>query len=201
MSLTKTCSRCNLELTIDNFHINKKGKFGVASTCKECKKLYHKEWYILNRESRLEESKKYNIDNKDIVKQRSIEFRLKNRDRLREEGKLRYLRTKDKKKLYAQRYYAENKSDYFFRYAERLIKISIATPAWAKTEFEGFAILELYDKARRLSKITGNPFHVDHIVPINSKLVCGLHCIDNLRVITAKENLSKSNHYWPDMPE
>lgn len=200
MSLTKICSRCKLELTIDKFHKQKDGKFGVTSTCKECKKLYHKEWYILNRESRLEETKQYNIDNKDRVKQRSVEFRLKNKDRLREEGKLRYLKTKDKKKLYAQKYYIENKSDYFLRYAERIIRISRATPMWAKTEFEGFAILEMYDKARRLSKITGNPFHVDHIVPINSKLVCGLHCIDNLRVITAKENLSKSNHYWPDMP-
>lgn len=56
-------------------------------------------------------------------------------------------------------------------------------------------IKEYYIKSRELN------LEVDHIVPINSKLVCGLHCVDNFQMLTRSENASKGNRYWPDMPE
>ena len=40
---------------------------------------------------------------------------------------------------------------------------------------------------------------VDHIVPLNSKLVCGLHTEDNLRCVPKELNIIKGNRYWPDM--
>lgn len=43
-------------------------------------------------------------------------------------------------------------------------------------------------------------FEVDHIVPITSDIVCGLHCVDNFQLLTRQENASKSNKHWPDMP-
>ncbi len=42
-------------------------------------------------------------------------------------------------------------------------------------------------------------FEVDHVVPLNSPLVCGLHCEDNLQYLTTLENQYKSNKVWPDM--
>jgi hypothetical protein len=71
-----------------------------------------------------------------------------------------------------------------------------ATPAWANL----FFIKEIYHLAVLRAKALGGKWHVDHIVPLRSKIVCGLHCEANLRVITASQNLSKSNAYWPDMP-
>jgi len=44
-------------------------------------------------------------------------------------------------------------------------------------------------------------WNVDHIVPLRSKLVCGLHNEHNLAVIPSIDNSRKSNKYWPDMPE
>ncbi len=49
-----------------------------------------------------------------------------------------------------------------------------------------------------LAAIAGDD--VDHIVPLNSPLVCGLHCTDNLQCLTPLENMRKGNRIWPDMP-
>lgn len=70
-----------------------------------------------------------------------------------------------------------------------LAKKAQAMPRWADEK----AILGLYAEAQRLSTDTGIPHEVDHIVPLNSDLVCGLHVHFNLRVITREENRDKSN--------
>ena len=69
-----------------------------------------------------------------------------------------------------------------------------ATPKWANS----FFIEEAYRLAKLRTKIMGFPWHVDHIVPLKSPLVCGLHVHNNLQVIPAVRNLSKNNRYWPD---
>jgi hypothetical protein len=65
---------------------------------------------------------------------------------------------------------------------------------------EEFIIAEIYDLARKRTEVTGHAWQVDHIVPIRSKLVCGLHVHWNLAVIPARINRRKSNRHWPDMP-
>lgn len=71
-----------------------------------------------------------------------------------------------------------------------------AIPKWASDS----GIKAIYKQASEISKLTGIKHHVDHIVPLKSKLVCGLHVENNLQVLEAKENFAKSNLFWPDMP-
>ena len=75
--------------------------------------------------------------------------------------------------------------------------VARAYPAWANDK----AIRGFYAKARRATAATGILHHVDHVVPIRSRIVCGLHCEANLQVIPWRDNLVKGNRHWPDMPE
>jgi len=67
-----------------------------------------------------------------------------------------------------------------------------ATPTWVTPE-QKLAMRQMYLQAMQLTKLTGNRYVVDHIVPLISEEVCGLHVPWNLRVITQEENLRKSN--------
>lgn len=67
-----------------------------------------------------------------------------------------------------------------------------ASPRWLTKE-QKLAIRQLYLQAMELTKLTGERYVVDHIIPLISDEVCGLHVPWNLRVITQEENLRKSN--------
>lgn len=69
--------------------------------------------------------------------------------------------------------------------------LSKAMPSWANS----FIIEEAYELAALRTKVFGFPWHVDHIIPLQGKLVCGLHVESNLQVIPGKLNLSKGNRY------
>lgn len=75
-------------------------------------------------------------------------------------------------------------------------KLYAAWPDWC-AEHPDFATVYAAAKRRRAM---GEDVHVDHIVPICSGLVCGLHVPWNLQVLPAGPNLSKSNRWWPDCP-
>jgi hypothetical protein len=66
-----------------------------------------------------------------------------------------------------------------------------AIPLWANRK----AIRAFYEKAASRSKATGQRWHVDHVIPLAGANVCGLHVENNLCVVTAEQNLRKSNKY------
>ncbi|AXS80633.1 hypothetical protein HYN24_11740 [Dechloromonas sp. HYN0024] len=89
------------------------------------------------------------------------------------------------------------KRRYVARHGHYTRRLNQAIPKW--TNF--VAIWWFYEERDRLIVETGIKHHVHHIVPISNDWVCGLHNEFNLQVTTAKENLSMSNRFWPDMPE
>jgi hypothetical protein len=66
------------------------------------------------------------------------------------------------------------------------------TPAWL-TAIDHERIENEYKLAALLAKVTGSPWHVDHIIPLQGKMVSGLHVPSNLRAIPGIENVVKAN--------
>jgi len=76
--------------------------------------------------------------------------------------------------------------------AKRKSVILQRTPPW---DPDAHLIVAKYQVAAMLSKASGIPYHVDHIIPLQGKNVSGLHVFFNLRVIPSAENVKKSNKY------
>jgi 5-methylcytosine-specific restriction endonuclease McrA len=101
-------------------------------------------------------------------------------------------RPKNEVVQYKRKYKVANPELYKALVSVRKRRHRAATPKWVTTE-QKLAMRQLYLQAMELTKLTGERYVVDHIVPLISDEVCGLHVPWNLRVITQEENLKKSN--------
>lgn len=97
-----------------------------------------------------------------------------------------YESTRRQSKEYAQRFPAKRAANCSRCRARKLQ----ATPSWANKDL----IEVFYIKAKLMERLTGEKYHVDHVIPLKGKNVCGLHVENNLQVITAKANLQKFNN-------
>lgn len=140
-----------------------------------------KAWSERNPEKRLAASAKYRTTKLDKARENEAAYRARNREACN--ARIREWKSRNPHKL----------THYFHK--RRAAELQ-AMPAWADLD----AIEAIYAEAQRIQAEMGEPQHVDHIVPIISKLVCGLHCEANLRVLPAVDNLRKNNRSWPDMP-
>ena len=119
-------------------------------------------------------------------------WHFQNRDRMREYYKQHRLDNLERWNQNARRYKQSAKGRAVITaYANRRRTTKEnAMPAWA----DEIAIKKIYMKAAKLRQ-RGIDVHVDHIVPLHHKKVCGLHCESNLQIISAAENVRKSNKY------
>lgn len=88
-----------------------------------------------------------------------------------------------------KRYRRKNLAAYAERQRARYARRLGATPIWANLS----AIRQIYKEAEFMSLATGIPHDVDHIIPLKSLVVCGLHVETNLRVIPRNINIRKGN--------
>lgn len=98
---------------------------------------------------------------------------------------------------YLYHYYRNNKPYYYAHVAKRKAVKLNATPSWlTKDHYE--EIQNFYWLSRDLTAVSGEIYHVDHIVPLQGKNICGLHVPWNLQILPADINLSKGNSYADD---
>lgn len=85
-------------------------------------------------------------------------------------------------------HYQNNKAQYRARLSVRHKVERKAKPSWADSK----AMAGFYELAQ-LFKRAGLNLHVDHIVPLQGKNVCGLHWEGNMQLLLASKNVSKGN--------
>lgn len=75
--------------------------------------------------------------------------------------------------------------------SRRRARVREATPEWA----DPGEMRQFFHQASHLTAKSGVRHDVDHIVPLQNREVCGLHCEANLRVVPATVNRRKSNRF------
>jgi len=151
-------------------------------TCPECRKQYLKEWRNKNKERTKTKDQKYRK-----------EYYKKHKEKLSKQNKDWKTKNRERHLGLCVNWHKNNPEKSRALYAKQRAAKRQAIPPWADLE----KIKEIYKKAIELTRQSGIAHHVDHIYPLTSKYMCGLHVENNLQILTAKENISKSNRLWP----
>lgn len=191
--MNKVCRVCVQSLPVHYFSKDRYAKDGLVAFCKWCRR----DKYLENRAEVLAHSKKYNEVNSQQRRKRCLDYYYRNQSDRSQKMADWYRSNKDKVRDAARDYIARNPGYGARKQAARRAAVLRATPSWADHD----KITAIYALSAWLTKLTGVSWEVDHIIPLRSKIVCGLHVETNLRVILAAENLAKGNRQWPGMPE
>lgn len=144
--------------------------------CPICNIILHYSCYYENnnccKACDSERHKLFYVENTDKVLDRNREWKKANPDKVLSQ---------------ASEYYNTHKAESKARNIKRKIGVDRATPIWANIE----AMNLIYSNREEGE-------HVDHIIPLQHPLVCGLHCEFNLQYLSAFDNVSKSNKFDPE---
>ena len=140
-------------------------------------KKKNRDRYYANRDERLVKAKVYREANPEKVKT--------SKKRAMEKKREYYLqKTRDWGKANPHRVLAQSRE-------KQTRKIQAILPT---TDLD--LIEKIYEQRLIMAEENGEEYHVDHIIPLSKG---GAHHQDNLRIITAKENMEKGNKYIPEL--
>ena len=178
----KTCSKCKESKPLSEFHRKSDARDGLYPLCKLCVKAKNAARVAADPEKN---------------RRQVYEWNTKNIERRREIAREHYYKNTEKIKSRGAKWQKENPE----RVAAKAMAYEAAKlkaiPLWANLA----KIAQIYKDAVKLANKNGIDYHVDHVVPLRGKTVCGLHCEANLTILEASKNRSKGNRHWPDMPE
>lgn len=188
----KLCVSCKAQKSLSEFYKRKDSPDGYRNDCKDCRKVLSSKNHYANHEAKKAQFKVAYKKRKASNPNLSAEQYAKNREKDLERSKLAYQANAEDRKA-KQRHWSKTNRGTANALAKnyKLKKIN-ATPAWL-SESQILHIKCKYQLAAMLNIHGVEAWHVDHIVPIRGKDVCGLHVPWNLRVIPAKENMTKGN--------
>lgn len=157
---------------------------------KEKRRISSAKWHAANPARTKQLSVDYYANNREEILRRGAVYREKKPELSREMVRAWKENNKERALQVVRDWRKNNRSKCSASSRKYEAKKLMAIPKWANQE----AINEIYDRAAI------NGCHVDHIVPLQSSLVCGLHVESNLAILSPLENMRKGNRVWPDMP-
>jgi hypothetical protein len=167
MTGIKACSKCFTFKPFTSFYKAPSHADGKCGHCIDCEKQRQRQWEKKNQDQRRSINRRFRKGNPKSHQSSASKWKKANPAKVKFHGATR-------------------------RAVERK-----ACPPWAKEKEIADQILAHYEHAQWLFEVTGDSFHVDHIVPLSNDFVCGLHVPCNLMVLMAADNLSKNNAHWP----
>lgn len=186
------CSNCGKVKPTAEFQSDNNAASGFVRECRECKR---KKWQEYNKSKpnwNVERKKAYRANG---GKEKDIEYYNNNRDKLLARTKQWYLENREKRLLQLKLWRAANPHIlYKNRNKRRKALIQADYSFWNQILFDS-VMTKLIKQRLELELITGQKYHIDHIIPLQGKLVSGLHVWNNLQVIPAFDNTSKGNKF------
>lgn len=174
----KQCSKCAIVKPSSEYHVRRASQDGLAYKCKSCVNADSETWRQKHPDAHI----KWYADNREHKSEYFKRYRTENQARL---------------KANFAAWAKANPHKVNALIAKRRATLARAVPRWA----DATAIERVYEQAEALSERMGRRFNVDHVVPLQGRTVCGLHCEANLQLLVTAENLRKHNRWWPDMPD
>ena len=192
--MTKTCNRCRQVKPLTDFNMNKSAKDGHQWQCRECFKELNRSYVLANAEQIKARKREHYKANAKHVREQQREYKQRTREQRRERDReyLRMWSAKHPGRMTAYAYAWQKRNPGWWN--KRRMK-GQQTPKWAND----FFISEIYSLAKLRTEVTGIQWEVDHIVPLASPIVCGLHVEHNLRIVPWTVNRSKSNKFNDDL--
>lgn len=167
------------EIDVSKFSLDTSLLFGLSRYCLECASDYRKKHYRKNISQYKDSMKKWSPLLKSSIAASKKKYADKN--------KKRELIRKAKWKK-------DNPAKVRLHSINRLVAKSKRSPPWL-TDLHKKQIEQYYKAAVILSKNLNTPIDVDHIVPLQGKIVSGLHVPWNLQLLRRSDNCSKSNKF------
>lgn len=205
----KLCPKCSKYLDAINFYKSSKSKDGLQGYCKSCSKTinevrreggYFRDYRTKNADKIAEYRADYRERNDSAIRESSRLYREFNAEKVAESRK-KYAKENREKVLESSRAYQKANRHKYAAWASKRRMISRqAEPSWLSCDHKKQIGL-IWGLSELKTFVSGHPYEVDHIVPLQSKEVCGLHVPWNLQVVPRSDNRRKRNLHWPDMWE
>ena len=188
----KLCASCKAKKSLSEFYKRKDSPDGYRNDCKDCRKASSLKNHYENQEQR---KARFKTDHAKRVLE-NPNFYVETYARYRESSLAtakQYYQDNIEERKAKQRLWSKTNRGTANALSKRYkLKKVNATPKWLTPE-QIYNMQCTYKVAAQLSETSSQKWHVDHIVPIRGKDVCGLHVPWNLQLLPAKMNMQKGN--------
>lgn len=182
-------------------------RYVINNACKECELIKGRARYNADPEQARSRTNRYREANPEKVSAYAKEYRersrekraaswasyyQRNRDNLAEKSKAYRDKNKDAVKARVRAWSIKNQHQRAALQQKRKARQLRALPNW-HGEFDDLVWVEAADLVRLRRVSTGLEWASDHMIPLSSRLACGLHVWNNCQVIPWELNQSKNN--------